>query len=278
MKKFILGSLLGGLLLSGGWFAWGAIQSEVGIDVATDPQPYGSGTSQSTWRKAFATAYTNTTGTVLQLWRRDTITPATHSALWAASSTGLCSGGETCFFPAYMAKAVGGNNDMPENGYIGVGMGVRNIDTNTAKLLTTQSTFGDGEIFGADSNANNSLTVIDLNYHKNGTVWDQVRGSFTQSTTGITGNGAGTTVTMTTTPMSKYTMIIDRTAGSTNVVEVDLQCSVNNTAFVQINTVTDLTNEPVLVATGDIPCNYLRYNVVTVGSGNTLAIDLLATR
>jgi hypothetical protein len=35
---------------------------------------------------------------------------------------------------------------------------------------------------------------------------------------------------------------------------------------------------PALTSIGDVPCDYMRYNVVTVGSGNTLAIDLLATR
>jgi hypothetical protein len=102
--------------------------------------------------------------------------------------------------------------------------------------------------------------------------------SSTQSTTGVTTNVAGTTVTMTTTPPTKYTMIIDRTAGATDVVEIDLQCSINNTAFVQIATITSLVNEPVLTSIGDIPCAYLRYNVVTIGAGNTVSIDLLATR
>lgn len=102
--------------------------------------------------------------------------------------------------------------------------------------------------------------------------------NWTQSTTGITTNAAGITADMSTTPMSEYTMIIDRTAGATNVVEIDLQCSINNTAFIQIATIIDLTNEPVLTAIGDVPCLYMRYNVVTVGAGNTLAIDLLATR
>ncbi len=111
-----------------------------------------------------------------------------------------------------------------------------------------------------------------------GTNNERVRNSFTQSTTGIVANGAGTTVTMTTTPMQSYTMVIDRTAGTTNVVEIDLQCSINNVAFVQIATITDLTNEPVLTSVVGVPCQYMRYNVVTVGTGNTLAIDLLAMR
>ncbi len=128
------------------------------------------------------------------------------------------------------------------------------------------------------TNPTTAIPTWSLNGELSGSTWYQVRNSFVQSTTGVATNAAGTTVTMTTTPMSKYTMIIDRTAGSTNVVEVDLQCSINNVAFIQIATITDLTNEPVLSSVTDVPCNYMRYNVVTVGSGNTLAIDLLATR
>ncbi len=111
-----------------------------------------------------------------------------------------------------------------------------------------------------------------------GTNNERVRNSFTQSTTGVVANGAGTTVSMVTTPMQAYTMVIDRTAGTTNVVEIDLQCAINNVAFVQIATITDLTNEPVLASITGVPCQQMRYNVVTVGAGNTLAIDLLATR
>lgn len=123
-----------------------------------------------------------------------------------------------------------------------------------------------------------NLSAQSFGYEFDGTAYDRVRNQFVQSTTGVTTNAAGTTVTMTTTPMNKYTMIIDRTAGTTNVVEIDFQCSINNTAFVQIATIIDLTNEPALTSIGDIPCDYMRYNVVTVGAGNTLAIDLLAVR
>ena len=133
----------------------------------------------------------------------------------------------------------------------------------------------------ADNVAASSLGNLSsqaFNYEFDGTTYDRVRNQFVQSTTGVTGNAAGTTVDMTTTPMAKFTMVIDRTAGTTDTVEVDLQCSINNTAFVQIATITDLTNEPALTSAANIPCAYARYNVVTVGSGNTLAIDLLMVR
>lgn len=107
---------------------------------------------------------------------------------------------------------------------------------------------------------------------------DVISHSFTQATTGITTNAAGTTVTMATTPMSKHNMIIDRTAGATNTVEVDLECSLNGAIWVQIATITDLTNEPALASQDGTACSSMRYNVVTVGAGNTLTIQLLGVR
>lgn len=137
-----------------------------------------------------------------------------------------------------------------------------NVDDVTAVAVTTSGISG----------------VVNYVYEFDGSTYDRVRNQFVQSTTGITTNAAGTTVTMTTTPMSKFTMVVDRTAGATNTVEVDLECSVNNTAFVQIATITDLTNEPVLTSLDGTPCAYMRYNVITVGAGNTLSIGLLAVR
>lgn len=137
---------------------------------------------------------------------------------------------------------------------------------------------GQGTITPADAftNPTDSIGVYNLNAEFNGTTWDRKRHSFSQSTTGVTTNAAGTTVTMTTSPKSKYSMVIDRTAGSTDVVEVDLQCSINNVAFSQIATITSLVGEPVITNISEVPCLYMRYNVVTIGVGNTLAIDIAA--
>lgn len=169
------------------------------------------------------------------------------------------------------------------------------FDGTTWDRLQTSSTTGHLETTVCDdgtadlcadiiSQSDNVTTSIDglvvqaIEIEFDGTTNDRIRHSFTQSTTGITTNAAGTTVTMTTTPMNKYTMIINRTAGATDVVEIDLECSIDNVAVVQIATITSLVGEPVLASVGNTPCNLMRYNVVTVGAGNTLAIDLLATR
>lgn len=101
--------------------------------------------------------------------------------------------------------------------------------------------------------------------------------SYTQSTGGITANGAGTAVNMTVAPASQYTMIVDLTAGSTTTVEVDLECSIDGTDYAQMATITSLAAEPALIGAQGVPCFYMRYNVVTVGSGNTLEIHLLGT-
>lgn len=305
MKKFVIGILLGGLLLSGGWFAWGAIQSEVGTNV--------SNISTGGWIKNLATSK-NLTGTATSLiWGNSTVVPMTDSSIWATTGTGVCTGGQECFVPltalipnesqgtsrslmvapqisspAFIASGGGtfdgggtswgilqtlGNLYMSHGRAQAVGIYQGNNGTPAASQEIVRVTSP-----GADAVPRvEALSSGTQELNTSGT-WDGIRHSFTQSTTGIVANGAGTTVTMTTTPMSKYTLIVDRTAGSTNTVDIRLECSINNTAFVQIKALTDLTNEPVLGSIGDVPCSYMRYNVVTVGAGNTLAIDVLATR
>ncbi len=126
--------------------------------------------------------------------------------------------------------------------------------------------------------ARGALSTLNHIYEFDGTTFDRIRHSFNQNTIDITTNGTGTTVDMTQTPMSKYTMVVNRTAGATNVVEIDFECSLNDTAFVQKGTIITLATNPFSVSLGDVPCNQMRYNVVTVGAGNTLDIDLLSMR
>ena len=107
--------------------------------------------------------------------------------------------------------------------------------------------------------------------------------NFSKSTTGITTDaGGGTAIDMSSTPMSKYTMIIDRTAGATDVIEIHLECSLDGTIWSNTNdaliSVTTTANEPTRNSFNGGPCQQIRYNVVTVGAGNTLTIQLLATR
>jgi len=117
-----------------------------------------------------------------------------------------------------------------------------------------------------------------LTYEFNGTTWDRIRSLFTQTTAGITANGAGSPLNMATTPCKNYTMMIDRTVGATDVVEIDLEGSIDGTDFAQIATITSLVGEPVTVSAINLPYSVVRYNVVTVGAGNTLQIHLLAVR
>lgn len=129
------------------------------------------------------------------------------------------------------------------------------------------------------SNPTESINTRTLNSEWDGAAWDRTRHSFTQETTGITTVSTGTAVDMSTTPMHFYTMIVDRTAGAEDVVEINLECSINGTAFIVIAAITSLVSEPALINPVEtVPCNEMRYDVVDEGAGNTLAIDLLATR
>lgn len=123
-----------------------------------------------------------------------------------------------------------------------------------------------------------NLSSQSFGYEFDGTTFDRVRHSFSQSTAGVTTNAAGATLVETTTPMQNHTMQVDRTAGSTDAVEVDLQCSLDGTDFTQIATITSLVGEPVLATAANTACPNIRYNVVTVGAGNTLQIHLISTR
>jgi hypothetical protein len=129
------------------------------------------------------------------------------------------------------------------------------------------------------TNPTDAINSFSLNAEFDGTTYDRVYHSFSQTATSVSANGAGTTLDLTATPMNKFTMIVDRTAGTTNAVEIDLECGINSARMVQIATITDLTTEPAIIAPSlNYTCNYIRYNVIDVGVGNTLTIDILATR
>lgn len=161
-----------------------------------------------------------------------------------------------------------------------LGAGMFGRDSSSNPSLIRDSTHNDAQP------GNGILTVSAREF--DGTNYERIRHSFFQSTTGVNANGAGTAVDMTTTPMRYFTMLIDRTAGATNAVEIDLECSLDGVIWpangYSLVTITDLSVEPARVSTASTdqlaigPCNYMRYNVVTVGAGNTLTIQLLATR
>ncbi len=98
----------------------------------------------------------------------------------------------------------------------------------------------------------------------------------TLTTTGVTGTGAGTSVAVSGVHPDAYAVSVIRTAGSTDVVEVDLECSQDNSAWAQMNTITTVAGGSNGAGNANRACNFIRYNVVTVGSGNTLTIIISA--
>ncbi len=141
---------------------------------------------------------------------------------------------------------------------------------------------GAGAITPSDnfSNPTTAQTTYSLNGEFNGTTWDQTRHSFTQTTAGVNANGAGTAINMTTTPMKYYTISVLRTAGATDAVTVFFECSLDGTNFISLApAITTIAGGFNLVpSTTPASCLYGRYNVNTIGAGNTLTIRLLATR
>jgi len=131
----------------------------------------------------------------------------------------------------------------------------------------------------ADAQAAGAIALFTKSalYNYNGSTWDRIRHSFTQSTTGITTNAAGTSVNITTTPMSKFTMAVIRTAGTTDVLEVDFEGSLDNSNFFELGTIVTVIGGKTMVHVADKPVAYMRYNVIAVGTGNTLSIQLLAS-
>jgi len=175
---------------------------------------------------------------------------------------------------------VTGADDTPSDTFANTNFAI-SINTISALMLfdSSGSQWQRLQGFSSDNpNGNRVIGSYEIDNTDGSTTINRVRMSFSQSTTGITTNAAGTAVNMTTTPMSKLAMIVDRTAGATNTVDVRVEASFDGTIFVQVAQITDLTTEPVYISTSDVPSKYMRYNVVTVGAGNTLTIQLLAVR
>jgi hypothetical protein len=152
------------------------------------------------------------------------------------------------------------------------------LDVDVTRVSGNVTTVGGNTPTDSYTNPTNSINVSSLLHEFNGTTWDRVRHSFNQSTAGVNANGAGTAVDMTVTPMNNYTLGVTRTAGATDVVEIDLECSGNGTNYFQIATVTSVAGGFGFANQPDTPCRFMRYNVVTVGAGNTHTIQLIATR
>ena len=139
-----------------------------------------------------------------------------------------------------------------------------------ANQLGIASTFADGV-----SNALKYLIAGAFQLEFNGTTWDRIRHSFNQSTGGVNANGAGTALSLAATPLSKFTIMVLLTIGSAAYV-VDLEGQVNGIGWVPLGTLSSSSAIDALHVANK-PVNAIRYNVTTIGGGNTMTIGLLAS-
>ena len=93
-----------------------------------------------------------------------------------------------------------------------------------------------------------------------------------QTTVGVNGNGVGATLTFDR-PMSKFCMQVLRTAGG-NVSSIGLQGGIDMTVGSNIIAAAD-QGAGLTTFVVDKPCKAIRYNVVTIGAGNTFTINIM---
>jgi hypothetical protein len=90
------------------------------------------------------------------------------------------------------------------------------------------------------------------------------------STSGVTRGGRND-------PMKHFTVTVLRTAGSTDTVSIQLQISSDGATWLTAGTVvTDVTNGGGFGVVFDQPASFWRARCTTVGSGNTLTVDIVA--
>ncbi len=121
----------------------------------------------------------------------------------------------------------------------------------------------------------NSLASKSFLFEFDGTSWDRIRHSFNQSAAGVNSNGAGSTLSLATTPMSKFSIIVLLTIGSAAFV-VDLEGQINGIGWVPLGTLSSSSSIDALHVVNK-PVNAIRYNVTTIGASNTMTIGLLAS-
>ncbi len=127
----------------------------------------------------------------------------------------------------------------------------------------------------AISPSTRGLANIAFSVEFNGSTWDRVRHSLNQSTAGVNSNGAGTALSLATTPLSKFTIIVLLTIGSADYV-VDLEGQINGIGWVPLGTLSSSSTTDALHVVNK-PVNAIRFNVTTIGGGNTMTIGLLAS-
>ncbi len=127
----------------------------------------------------------------------------------------------------------------------------------------------------AISSSTVALQILSALQEYNGTTFDRIRHSFNQSTVGVNSNGAGSTLSLATTPLSKFSIIVLLTVGSAAFV-VDIEGQINGIGWVPLGTLSSSSSIDALHVVNK-PVNAIRYNVTTIGASNTMTIGLLAS-
>ena len=125
------------------------------------------------------------------------------------------------------------------------------------------------------SAAFNALVVIAGLHEFNGTDWDRIRHSFNQSTAGVNSNGVGSSLSLATTPLSKFTIMVLLTTGTASFV-VEIEGQINGIGWVPLGTLSSSSSIDALHVVNKA-VNAIRYNVTTIGASNVMTIGLLAS-
>jgi hypothetical protein len=279
MRKFILGILIGGLLLSGGWFAWGAIQQEVGIS-----------------------AYQKTTigGVLGNSWQR----VYNFAEIFNAGTTGLKTGA-LVVYPACNATASNTIKQCMSTGdftdfTLSAG---ENLPIHGSILFATNGSTGAYPIRARSSNAD-GIAVDGLNYNLqtmsilwgyNGTDFDRLRSDITNGldvdvtrfpngtrSDTFTTTTSGTAVNRTTSPVKLYSLQVTGTATQvgTTTWDVRLECSLNGTTYTTVLThAYPATADGATVSSGtaNVPCLYMRSRTeaITLGTATNIVVVIL---
>ena len=157
-----------------------------------------------------------------------------------------------------------------------------NQTTALGNILTRLNLLSDVNPIDQTTVLDNILTALAVvqprqsrQYEYNSSVWNELRHSFNQSVSSINSNGAGSTLSLATTPMSRFTIIVLLTAGSAAFV-VDLEGQINGIGWVPLGTLSSSSSIDALHVVNKA-VNAIRYNVTTIGASNTMTIGLLAS-
>lgn len=104
----------------------------------------------------------------------------------------------------------------------------------------------------------------------------RVEGQNHRSTTGVNANGAGTAEDCSGSGFRNFSFMVIRTAGASAYV-VDFEGSLDGTNYVTIDTIS-ASGASNMIHIANKPLRYYRYNVTTIGAGNTLTIQMFALR